>query len=660
MTETTLADPDEETLTLKWKTMGLEDRRLQRARTLTMRAGETRLADTPAELVDQLPRLLHESDTETLPELRIKGKIGEGGMGLVELAEQLSVGRDVAVKRVRDDVGTESAQSTMVLLREGWTTGLLEHPNIVPIYTLGRNDDGEPVIVMKKIEGTSWLDIINDPDQAPDSFEFDDVVELHVEILIQICNAIEYAHNQGIIHRDLKPENVMLGEFGEVYVLDWGIAISLEDDPTGRLISVHDVEQPSGTPAYMAPEMVEGDGEALGAHTDIFLLGAMLYEALTGEPPYRAPTAYALMLRAHRCPPPTFDDDVPADLAAICRTAMARDPDDRFDGVRALRSALHDFRRRREARRLATQGDNRLRDVLRLLERERAGESIDEADLYRVFGECRFAYEQSLEIDADHRDATDGLQRAMEAMANRALERDAFKAASLLIADFPRSNPEFNRRLDDLDERLADRQQEYEKLQKIRHDVDVDVGRGSRSLFLVVMGIVWTVLSFSLAIATELDMVEVTPRRMFFHIIGLTGLIACVIYLGRDRFFTNELNRRMLWCVTAAFGFICFHRGIVWITDMAYHIAFPFEMVTYSMTIFLIAIAFDRRLYIASPPFLIFGIISAFWPEKLFWLFSVANTLTVGIILWQWWPDDSAEAVCPKKRSKYADRGSER
>ncbi len=643
MTDAATLAEDEEKLTLKWKTMGLEDQPLEQARTLTLRT-EYDAEATASELVDRLPRLHHQSDTDTLPELRIKGLLGEGGMGRVELAEQLSLGRDVAVKKVRQQSRTD--QSNLVLLREGWTTGLLEHPNIVPIYTLGRDDDDEPIIVMKKIEGTSWAQIIDDPGLAPDTFETDDPLELHVEILIQVCNAMEYAHSRGVIHRDLKPENIMLGEFGEVYVLDWGIAVAVDDDHSRRLVAAEDVDSPAGTPCYMAPEMVGGDGHELGRHTDVFLLGAMLFEALTGKPPYDGRTLYAVMLRAHKCPPPTFDDDVPSDLGAICRRAMARDTGERFDSVRALRSALYEFRRGREASRLAAEGDARLGEVLEILEREADDEPIDDSTLYGVFGQCRFAYEQSLKIAPDNRSARDGLQSALEAMTDRALSRDASKAASLLIADFPRPKPGYERRLQKLDDKLASQQEEYQQLQQIRHDVDAEVGRGSRSLFILVMGAMWTVMAFGLAITTEKGIIEVTPQRMFIHIVGLTALVAGVIYFGRHRFFTNELNRRMLWCVVAAFGFVTAHRGVVWLTGVDYQSAFTFEMVTYAMAIGLMAIAFDKRLLLPALPFLLLSFPSAIWPEKLYWFFAIANTLTVGLILWLWWPEDSEKTFC--------------
>lgn len=629
---------DEGALTLVWKTLGLKDQAIDEARTLTMRSDFNPGESTPGDLVMRLPPLLRTGDSSTLPELKIKGTLGEGGMGLVELAEQLSLGRDVAVKKVRHD--SRSERTTLVLLREGWTTGLLEHPNIVPVYTLGRNDEDEPVIVMKKISGTSWLDIFADPTRTPDAFDAADPIELHVEVLIQVCNAVHYAHSRGIIHRDLKPENVMLGSFGEVYVLDWGIAVSLREDPTGRLAHARDVDQPAGTPAYMAPEMVEGNGEKLGVHTDVFLLGAILHEALTGRPPYDGSTLFGIMLTAHECKPPVFDDTVPPQLAAICRRAMSKDPTDRFESARAFRDALLDYRRHRQAHRLVEKGDTRYGDVRRLLDGEERGEVVDETQLYKTFGECRFAYEQSLEITPANAGAVEGMQRVLEAMANRALERNAYKAASLLIADFPHPNDDFGRRLQALQEKLDEREEEYEELQKIRHDVDVDVGRGSRTLFMLIMGGFWTVLSFGLAFAIEKSLLVLTYPRMFSHIVILTITLAGVIYIGRDRFFDNEVNRRLLFGALALFVGATFLRGTSWILDLPKFSAMTMEVMMYGIGCGILAVTVDKRLLLGGFPFIIAALGGAIWPDLLFWLFASANTTAAALLIFIWWPRD--------------------
>lgn len=641
----TLPLEDTPELTTRWETMGLEDRPVEMARTVTMHDRFDWSTDAPESIVSRLPALV-EPGTETLPELQKKGELGKGGMGLVELAEQLPLGREVAVKTVRENKRSDRAR--MVLLREGWTTGVLEHPNVVPIYTLGRDEDGEPVIVMKKISGTSWLELIDDPEAAPEAFDVDDPLELHVEILSRICNAVDYAHDCGIIHRDLKPENVMVGEFGEVYLLDWGIAVSIDDEPSSRLTSIADVDQPAGTPAYMAPEMTDGEGELLGPHTDVFLLGAMLHEALTGRPPYGGETVFQIMLKAHRCQPPEFDESVPPELAAICRRAMARDPDDRYPSVRAFRRALVDFRTHRRSRQLATSADQRMETVDELLQNERNGEEVDERDLYKVFGECRFAYEQALEINPDNREATRGLQQVLEAMADRALRRDAHKAASLLIADFPESNESFQKRLDELEEQLEERREDYEQLQRIRRRHDAEVGRAGRAAFMVVAGAIWVGMASVIAVIVGGGMVEVTHRAAFVHIVVFTLVMAGLIFAGRRYFIANEFNRKILTCVIVAFCGSIAHRGMAWIAEAPLEQTLMQEWLMYGIGGALLGVAFDRRIFALSVPFVVAAVVGTAFPALVWWILPPANAIAVGAMIALWWPKKSDSKLARK------------
>lgn len=651
-------------LTLLLETIGVEDRPVEEGRTLTISDQMCAVARSPQQIVDGLPALLRQGQDDTLPELAIKDTLGEGGMGLVELADQLSVGREVAVKKVRQNARSE--RNTLVLLREGWTTGRLEHPNIVPVYTLGRDPDGEPLIVMKKIAGTSWLEVIDDPQKAPDSFDADDPMELHVEILIQVCNALHYAHSQGIIHRDLKPENVMLGAFGEVYVLDWGIAVSLRDDES-QLARAADVTQPAGTPAYMAPEMVDGDGTRLGEHTDLFLLGAILYEVLTGRPPYSGNSLYALMLEAYACEPEDLGDDVDAELAAISRQAMARDPSERFESARALRDALYDYRRHRQVRRLTDRGDERRRQVQELLSHSNDSSDdtsndtsddigddtsaatnssdsdqppVDERHLYRVFGECRFAYEQALELRPDDPQALTGLQKALEAMADRAIKREAHRAAALLIADLPRPNPDLEARQQALAQRMSNRRQDFEQLQKLRHNVDVNVGRQGRVYFLSIVGAIWVFVATGAAFILEQQWVRLTYPKIMAQILGILGFMAALGYFQRRRIFENEHNRRMIYSVLVMFiGSVCL-RGLGWVVGVDIPLIFIMECTLYATGAAMLGVALDRRLIAAGLPFLGTALIGAIWPAKLFWAFAAANAAAVTILVWKWSPGD--------------------
>ena len=174
-----------------------------------------------------------EAKAEVHRDLVVTGLLGEGGMGRVLLAHQASLGRDVAVKVPR---GNASQGTINALVSEAKTTGGLEHPGVIPVYSLASDAQGHPALVMKRVDGVSWSMLLRSSDDpAWDRLGSGggDRVDAHVELLRQVCNAIAYAHRKGVLHRDIKPSNVLIGEFGEVYVADWGIAIRKVEPPRG-------------------------------------------------------------------------------------------------------------------------------------------------------------------------------------------------------------------------------------------------------------------------------------------------------------------------------------------------------------------------------------------------------------------------------------------
>ncbi|HUS29268.1 MAG TPA: serine/threonine-protein kinase [Kofleriaceae bacterium] len=211
---------------------------------------------------------------------RLGRRIGKGGMGEVMAARDEQIARDVAVKRMR--AANPSEKSIQRFLREAMVQGRLEHPAIVPVHEIGRDSDGLPYFVMKKLTGTSLAKILEDRAHMP--------LQRVLRAFADVCLAVEFAHVRGIVHRDLKPDNIMLGDYGEVYVLDWGVAkiIGEEDGEFADIGSgsgehVTRAGTAIGTPGYMAPEQVRGltdiDGRA-----DVYTLGCLLFEILSGEP----------------------------------------------------------------------------------------------------------------------------------------------------------------------------------------------------------------------------------------------------------------------------------------------------------------------------------------------------------------------------------------
>ena len=280
-----------------------------------------------------------------LARYKLEGTIGRGGMGEVVAARDEQIGRHVAIKRMR----TRRAAPELVsrFLREARIQGRLEHPAIVPVHELC-DEDGEPYFVMKKLSGVTLADEIAGGSAAR-NFSRQQLLRAFVDV----CLAIEFAHTGGVIHRDLKPANVMLGDFGEVYVLDWGIARVLGDE-TSRA-NFGDIETLDGgatlagtmlgTPGYMSPEQVHGETD-IDARSDVYALGAILFEILAGKPLHvrgdavLARTIAGVDARPSRAAP---EREVPPELDAACQRATALDRTARFASARALGDAVQHF-----------------------------------------------------------------------------------------------------------------------------------------------------------------------------------------------------------------------------------------------------------------------------------------------------------------------------
>ena len=276
---------------------------------------------------------------------RLARRIGKGGMGEVIGARDEQVGREVAIKRMR--AAAPSERAIQRFLREASIQGRLEHPAIVPVHEIGRDSDGLPFFVMKKLTGTTLGKIVADP-AARARFGLQRILRAFAEV----CLAVELAHVRGIVHRDLKPDNILLGDFGEVYILDWGIAKVLGEDDgelgdlggdSGELATVAGTT--IGTPGYMAPEQASGLSD-VDARADIYALGCVLFEILAGEPlhPRGAEGLQSALTGrdarpSQRVPP----RDIAPELDALCVAATASDRGERLASARALGDRVQRF-----------------------------------------------------------------------------------------------------------------------------------------------------------------------------------------------------------------------------------------------------------------------------------------------------------------------------
>jgi len=278
----------------------------------------------------------------------ILGELGRGGIGIVYRARQRTLKREVALKKLQSAEGP----LRQAFLAESMVTGELEHPNIVPVYALCEEEQGELWLVMKRIGGRTLAQLIADVPAPRDARQIDRLLD----VLLDVADALRFAHSRGVLHRDVKPVNVMVGTFGEVMLLDWGIAACFGDNAPAvdAVPHVRDLDMIAGTPLYMPPEMAEGRGEDCGPWTDVYLLGATLYEVITGKPPHRGSSLFDVLSDTSAGVRLTFAKEVPTELQQICRKAMAHDPADRYQDVESFQNDLRDYLENRESRALST------------------------------------------------------------------------------------------------------------------------------------------------------------------------------------------------------------------------------------------------------------------------------------------------------------------
>jgi serine/threonine-protein kinase len=275
-------------------------------------------------------------------------------MGVVRLARDMRIDREVAVKLMHPT--QRDPQTIARFFREAQIQGALEHPAVVPVHDLGVDPEGNPYFVMKRLAGVTLADVIERPEVMAKWPR-----RLLLTRFVDVCLAVELAHTRGIVHRDLKPANLMLGDFGEAYILDWGLARIVGDvmssvaPLTGEREGETQAGSLLGTPGYMAPEQVRG--EDIGPGTDVFALGCVLFEILAGKPALpRGAAALAVTLEADKLRPSALapQREIPPELDDLCARATSRDraarPSARELGeaIQAYLDGDRDVERRRE------------------------------------------------------------------------------------------------------------------------------------------------------------------------------------------------------------------------------------------------------------------------------------------------------------------------
>lgn len=346
-----------------------------------------------------------------LADYRFVQKLAEGGMGSILICSDESLRRQVAMKVIKPGIA-ESENQRHRFMQEGRVTGRLEHPNIVPVHELGTDESGTPYFTMKFVRGKSLGQILKDLDAGLPGPSLSELLQ----IFLKVCDAIAFAHSRRMIHRDLKPDNIMVGDFGEVLVMDWGLARNLDDRsarhagpdepdrPRGKdgseeqpgdegapggsgdeeVARRHAVQETlaagqttegaiAGTPTYMAPEQAEGRTDLLDPRSDIYSLGAILYQIVTLKPPVTGRTIYEVLAKVaagdivrpeERAPERT----IPKELSAIVQKAMEKIRRRRYPAVGDLSRDIHRFL---EGRGVSAKEDTLIESLRKAVKRNR-------------------------------------------------------------------------------------------------------------------------------------------------------------------------------------------------------------------------------------------------------------------------------------------------
>jgi len=439
------------------------------------------------------------------PQYELLDVLGEGGMGTVFRARQTSVDRQIALKMLRPE-SAEKRRDRDRFLSEAVATADLDHPNIIPVYDLGANESGQFFYAMKEVHGTPWEEVL---DGKP--------LQENLSILLRVADAVAFAHSRGIIHRDLKPDNVMLGDYGEVMLTDWGLAVSVT--PGGKASKLEDEHAVGGTPSYMAPELAAGEVARIGPCSDVYLLGAILFRIVTGRSPHSGDGVMECLRNAANnvieVPEEAAGRTREQELLDIARKAMATEPGERHGDVKTFQTQVRAYLDHAESIALA---EHAAADL------EKAQQSRD----YQDYTEALSGYGQALKLWADNERARTGLKDAQLIYASCAFERGDFDLADSLLDGGVPAHRALAKRID------AARRERDAHVKRVRTFKTVAAASAAAVLVLGVGAFIWVQRAELNAVQAEKRAMELEQQRL------AAWLPVCEFDFAKE----NELDER--------------------------------------------------------------------------------------------------------------------
>jgi len=383
-----------------------------------------------------------------------QGVIAQGGMGEIVLCVDRDIRRPIALKRMLTATADDPSRRAR-FVEEAQVTGQLEHPNIVPVHELAHRDDGSVYFTMKLVKGKSLADLLAEAKQGKDALSLGDLLQ----VFLKVCDGVAFAHSRGVLHRDLKPANIMVGDFGEVLVMDWGLAKvkGREDIRSEDIVETSRVEKAStrtlegsmiGTPAYMPPEQAEGKLDQIDERSDTYSLGAILYEILALERAIRGETQMAVILnvvKGNIVPPEKRAPgrSIPRELSAIAMKCLSKLRARRYRSVLDLKRDISLFL---EGRSVSASPDTFGQAVVKLVRRNR-GISVSVAVAAAVLIAVTVGFIINLRGERDRARASESVavkerklaQDARDTQRKTALDSsESFAKQAVIAAEFHR------------------------------------------------------------------------------------------------------------------------------------------------------------------------------------------------------------------------------
>ncbi|MCC6620517.1 MAG: serine/threonine protein kinase [Deltaproteobacteria bacterium] len=561
-------------------------------------------------------------DEATPGDLRVLSPLGEGGSGNVFLARQRSLDRLVAIKMLRDD----SRDAGQGLVAEARVAARVEHPNVVPIYQLGATSPRSPVLVMKNIRGVSWLELANDPRHAlwerlaPHGRER---LLVHLEILLAVCNAVDAAHREGVLHRDVKPSNVMIAGPGEVYLMDWGIAVDRhapsQSPRRGAIV---------GTPAYMSPERLSGDVADLDERSDVFMLGASLHFILTGA--FRNPgaTHEEAFAALRRVAPYAYEHGVPEELAAICTRATAARREDRFPSAAALREAVQSFIDHHTAFEML----ERARDLIDRVEAlPRADASAPQAAEL-----ARLELHGALSAWPESALARAQLERLRRLQVGIELARKHGQAARAVLQTLESPEPALVAGVEALEAEERARREREDRDAALVRDLDLRTAARTRRWFFGLLIVYALGLGVVFVILRARSGEDHTGLRHVGFSLASTTLFLIMFAVARREVMVNRVNRVIMGIVGATFLFNLLHRVVAYAYGGSPRLTLTIDTLVMGVTMGIGALMISPRLWVVPAVCLVGVVVSTVAPATSAMVFGLCGFVLFWRVSREW------------------------